>query len=90
MTHSLRENRTAGAILLNILLAAVSFFVNGFGIHLTIRANIGAAPWDVLNLGLSTYTCKDSPTSVGGEMNCMRELRALVSRAPSVACHSRI
>ena len=54
MTHSLRENRTAGAILLNILLAAVSLFVNGFGIHLTIRANIGAAPWDVLNLGLST------------------------------------
>ena len=53
MTHSLRENRTAGAILLNILLAAVSLFVNGFGIHLTIRANIGAAPWDVLNLGLS-------------------------------------
>ena len=51
--HSLRDNRTAGAIILNIMLAAVSLFVNGFGIYLTIQANIGAAPWDVLNLGLS-------------------------------------
>lgn len=37
----------------NMLLAAVSLFVNGFGIYLTIQANLGAAPWDVLNLGLS-------------------------------------
>ncbi|MBE5806812.1 MAG: hypothetical protein E7317_00510 [Clostridiales bacterium] len=36
-----------------MLLAAVSLFVNGFGVYLTIQANIGAAPWDVLNLGLS-------------------------------------
>ena len=36
-----------------MLLAAVSLFVNGFGVYLTIRANIGAAPWDVLNLGVS-------------------------------------
>ena len=51
--RELRENRTAGSIALNILLAAVSLFVNGFGIYLTIQANIGAAPWDVLSLGLS-------------------------------------
>ncbi|MBQ3762636.1 MAG: hypothetical protein II875_11580 [Clostridia bacterium] len=36
-----------------MLLAAVSLFVNGFGVYLTIRANIGAAPWDILNIGLS-------------------------------------
>ena len=53
MTHELRENRTPGAILLNMLIAAGSLFVNGFGIYLTIQANIGAAPWDVLNLGVS-------------------------------------
>ena len=53
MTNSLRYNRSPKAILLNMLLAAVSLFVNGFGIYLTIQANIGAAPWDVLNLGLS-------------------------------------
>lgn len=51
--HELRENRTVGAILLNMVIAAVSLFVNGFGIYLTIRANLGAAPWDVLNLGMS-------------------------------------
>ena len=51
--HALRENRTAGSILLNMLVAAVSLFVNGFGVYLTIQANLGAAPWDVLNLGIS-------------------------------------
>jgi uncharacterized membrane protein YczE len=51
--ENLQENRSVKAILLNMLLAAASLFVNGFGIYLTIQANIGAAPWDVLNLGLS-------------------------------------
>ena len=51
--EALRSNRTVGAILLNMLIAAVSLFWNGFGLDLTIRANIGAAPWDVLNLGIS-------------------------------------
>lgn len=49
----LKENRTTKAIIINMLLAAVSLFVNGFGVYLTIQANIGAGPWDVLNLGLS-------------------------------------
>ena len=49
----LKENRTRKAILLNALIAAVSLFVNGFGVYLTIQANIGADPWDVLNLGLA-------------------------------------
>ena len=51
--NELRENRSVQAILLNVLLAAVSLFVNGFGIYLTIQANIGVAPYDVLNIGLS-------------------------------------
>lgn len=51
--NDLRGNRTAGAICLNALLAAVSLFANGFGVYLTIQANIGAGPWDVLNLGIS-------------------------------------
>lgn len=53
MIQDLRENRTPHAILLNMLIAAASLFVNGFGVYLTIQANIGASPWDVLNLGLS-------------------------------------
>ena len=39
--------------MLNALIAAVSLFVNGFGVYLTIQANIGAGPWDVLNLGIA-------------------------------------
>ena len=50
---TLGQNRTPGAILTNMLLAAVSLFVNGFGVYMTIQANIGAAPWDILNLGIS-------------------------------------
>ena len=53
MASDLRQNRTAKAVILNALLAAASLFVNGFGVYLTIQANIGAGPWDVLNLGLS-------------------------------------
>ena len=53
MADDLRANRTAKAIVINMILAAVSLFVNGFGVYLTIQANIGAGPWDVLNLGLS-------------------------------------
>ena len=49
----LKENRTVSAIMTNIVLAAVSLFFNGFGVYLTIQADIGAGPWDVLNLGLS-------------------------------------
>ncbi len=54
LTNSrLKENRTGSAIAINMILAAVSLFVNGFGVYLTIQANIGAGPWDVLNLGVS-------------------------------------
>ena len=53
MAKQIWQNTTPKAILLNMLLAIVSLFVNGFGIYLTIQANLGAAPWDVLNLGIS-------------------------------------
>ncbi len=36
-----------------MLSAAAALFVNGLGVYLTIHADIGAGPWDVLNLGLS-------------------------------------
>ncbi|MBQ8075656.1 MAG: hypothetical protein IJ237_06695 [Oscillospiraceae bacterium] len=49
----LRENRTAGAIFMNCILATISLFFNGLGVYLTIQANIGVSPWDVLNIGAS-------------------------------------
>ena len=52
-SQRLRDNSTPASIAANALMAAVSLFFNGFGIYLTIQANIGAGPWDVLSLGLS-------------------------------------
>lgn len=52
-TKNLSNNRTTGAIFINSLLSAIALFINGLGVYLTIQANIGAGPWDVLNLGLS-------------------------------------
>lgn len=49
----LQDNRTTKEILINMVIAAISLFINGFGVYMTIQANIGAGPWDVLNLGLS-------------------------------------
>jgi len=46
-------NRTTKDILINVFIATVALFFNGFGIYLTMQANIGAAPWDVFNLGFS-------------------------------------
>ena len=43
MSNELRENKTIKSILLNMLIAAASLFVNGFGVYLTIQANIGAS-----------------------------------------------
>ena len=51
--QTLQDNSTPGAIFTNALTAAVGLFFNGFGVYLTIQANIGAGPWDVLSLGLS-------------------------------------
>lgn len=64
MIHTIK-NTTRKAIILNIFLAAISLFVNGFGVYLTIHANIGAAPWDVFNLGISnTFGVKYGTASI--------------------------
>lgn len=46
-------NQKKSEILWHMLLSAIALFWNGFGIHLTIRANIGVHPYDVFNMGLS-------------------------------------
>lgn len=46
-------NQTRKSIFLNSLQAAFGLFSFGFGVYLTIQANIGAGPWDVFDLGLS-------------------------------------
>ena len=47
-------NDTAKSILKNSITATVGLFLFAFGVFLTIRADIGVAPWDAFNLGLSS------------------------------------
>lgn len=54
MSHIIRHsNNSTKDIIIGMILAAVSLFVNGLGVYLTIHASIGAGPWDVLSLGVS-------------------------------------
>lgn len=53
MSSNLSDNDTIKKILINMLQAAAALFVNGFGVYLTMHADIGAGPWDVFNLGIS-------------------------------------
>ena len=47
-----KKNPRADAVL-RMLGAAAGLFFFGFGVHLTIRANIGVGPWDALTLGVA-------------------------------------
>ena len=53
MKDNISENKTARAVVLNVLAASAALFGYGFGVYLTILADIGAGPWDVFSLGLS-------------------------------------
>lgn len=50
---SLPSLETRHGIFSRMAYAAIGLFINGFGVYLTIQADIGSGPWDVLNLGLS-------------------------------------
>ena len=47
------KNDTVSDIIKHSVMAAMGLMLFGFGVHLTIQANIGVAPWHTLNLGLS-------------------------------------
>ena len=47
------KNNTTLNIARNSLIATLGLMLFGLGVHLTIQADIGVAPWDALNLGLS-------------------------------------
>ncbi len=58
-------NRTPKEILKNSILAACGLFLFGVGVHLTIQANIGVAPWDAFCLGLNnTFGIKYGTASI--------------------------
>ncbi|MBQ3661485.1 MAG: hypothetical protein II907_05585 [Firmicutes bacterium] len=49
-------NTTRKEVIRNMILASFGLFVFAVGVYLTIQANIGVAPWDVLNQGLTKRT----------------------------------
>lgn len=58
-------NNTPLKILKNILIASAGLFIFAVGCYLTIQANIGVAPWDSFNLGLSkTFGIKYGTASI--------------------------
>ena len=49
----IRANNSRANITKNFFSALVGLLIYGFGTYLTIQANLGVGPWDVLNLGIS-------------------------------------
>ena len=58
------DNETRNVICMQWLQIAAGLLVFAFGVHLTIYANIGLAPWDCLGMGISYHT----PLSYGISM----------------------
>ena len=54
-------------ILLQWLQIVAGLLVFSFGVHLTIFANIGLAPWDCLGMGIAKHT----PLNYGLSMTVM-------------------
>ena len=65
--NDLRLNRSAGAIFTNMLLATISLFANGFGVYLTIQANIGVSPSALPCLLTHLWSEKRWTFSIGSE-----------------------
>ena len=50
------ENNKRSGIILGWLKIVAGLLVFSFGVHLTIYANIGLAPWDCLGMGIANHT----------------------------------
>ena len=63
------KNATPKSVLKDILTASVGLFLFALGTYFTIQANLGAAPWDTFNLGLSkTFGIKFGTASISVSM----------------------
>ena len=69
-------------ILLQWVQIVVGLLVFAFGVHLTIFANIGLAPWDCLGMGISYHT----PLNYGLSMTMMAVIILLID----LCLHERI
>ena len=56
LTHYEYEEMTRKTIITEWVRIAAGLLVFAFGVHLTIFANIGLAPWDCLGMGIANHT----------------------------------
>ena len=68
---------TRKTIFLQWLQIVAGLLVFSLGVHLTIYANIGLAPWDCLGMGIAKHT----PLNYGLSMNCMAVIILLIDLA---------
>ena len=68
------ETSTRKTIFLEWLRIVLGLLVFAFGVHLTIFANIGLAPWDCLGMGISYHT----PLNYGLSMTVMAVIILLI------------
>ena len=69
-------------VFLQWLQIVAGLLVFSFGVHLTIFANIGLAPWDCLGMGISYHT----PLNYGLSMTCMAVIILIID----LCLHERI
>ena len=53
MKRTKKKKKPKTDVVLRMFGAAAGLFFFGFGVYLTIQANIGVGPWDALNLGVA-------------------------------------
>ena len=53
MKRTKKKRKPKTDVVLRMFGAAAGLFFFGFGVYLTIQANIGVGPWDALNLGVA-------------------------------------
>ena len=68
---------TRKTIVLQWLQIVAGLLVFSLGVHLTIYANIGLAPWDCLGMGIAKHT----PLNYGLSMTCMAVVILLIDLA---------
>ena len=67
MSELIKQKNTRKEIVLGWIRIVCGLLVFAFGVHLTIYANIGLAPWDCLGMGIAKHT----PLNYGLSMTCI-------------------
>lgn len=56
MNKNRLTNDTPAGLIKNVIMCSAGLFFFAFGVYMTIQANIGVGPWDVLGQGVARQT----------------------------------